>query len=229
MWHCSSVFLFFPISWVYLLAQVGRLSLQPAPSLSRMAAVAPGHQTLRHNYCITQQSFPPPIPSSTLHLCLFLLLVSPPCSSPSSSDYEDKDWFPAPLPLPASFTLRQLFVVARFDNQTEGWLCLCVSVLLLLCLIVHPALCPSGFSASGRGAEQEKSKVKWIKASFLSALWWDWSLFLAVFVDRDVNIRLNKTTGLDEHINPPTHFSQNSLIMRVVARNTKILFKCNKQ
>lgn len=63
-----------------------------------------------------------------------------------------------------------------------------------------------------RPAAQERSRAKWIKASFLSALWQDRGLFIAAFADRDVNVKLNKTSGLDDRANPPTHFFPKSKI-----------------
>lgn len=44
--HSSSFFLFSGVSRVYLSVQVGRLYPQTAPSLSRVAAVAPGQRPL---------------------------------------------------------------------------------------------------------------------------------------------------------------------------------------
>lgn len=128
---------------MYLLAQVGRLSLQAAPSLSRVAAVAPGQRpldttTVSLNNVFLRSSPPPP-----RHLCHLL----PPCSSPSSSQYEFEDLFPSP-PLLPSFTLRALFVVAKllwllFDDQHVG----IVFVFLLLSSVApldcSPTLCPS--------------------------------------------------------------------------------------
>lgn len=68
--HSSSFFLFSGVSRVYLSVQVGRLYPQTAPSLSRVAAVAPGQRpldttTVSLNNVFLRWSLPPP-----LHLCL---------------------------------------------------------------------------------------------------------------------------------------------------------------
>lgn len=124
------LFPFFAVPWVYLSSQVGRLSLQSAPSLSREAAVAPGHRPLDTTTVSLNKSFPPLIPSSTPPSSS----SSSPHSSPPSSDYEDEDWFPSSPPLlsPTSFTLSELLVVANYCDAILGhlliklWLWLCL-------------------------------------------------------------------------------------------------------
>lgn len=148
--------------------------------------------TVSLNNVLLHWSLPP-----TLHLCLFL---PPPRSSLPSSDSKDEDWFLSPPPLPSS-TLRELFVVAKwlwckhvaFDNQTD--------VIVFVCLLLHPVLPRSAWLCIQlfvRPAEQEKTREKWIKASFLSVLWQDLGLFIAVLADREMNIQLNKTSDLDK-------------------------------
>lgn len=104
-----------------------------------------------------------------------------------------------------------LFVVAKIIMRhliiKPMWLCLCLCSSSRNSVLSSSAwLCVQLFV---RPAAQEKSRVEWFKASFLSAHWRDWGLFIAVFADRDVNIQLNKTSDHDEYSNPPTHFSQN--------------------
>lgn len=142
----SSVFLFFSVPRVSLLAQVGRLSLQAAPSLSTVAAVAPGQR---------------PLDTTTVSLNNVFLcrLLHPPCSSPPSSQYEFEDLFPSP-PLLPSCCVRATFVVAKLlwlllfdDLHVRIVFLLLSSVALLDC---SSTLCPSRRTGKEQGEVNQR-------------------------------------------------------------------------
>lgn len=140
------------------LAQVGRLSLQPAPSLSRVAAVAPGHQPLDTTTVSLNNVF--------LHPSIFLL------SSPPLISAFLWLWRRALIPVHSAFNRRHflpencLFLPINCDTNLWHsviklmWLCLCNSVLLLL-------NCPSGFL---QDVGQNRKKAEWSKSKQASYL-----------------------------------------------------------
>lgn len=147
------------LSLPYFLSQVGCFSLQPAPSLAAVAAVAPGHRPL-DTTTVSLNNVPPRIPSPT-----------PPSFSPPLLSNPSLPPIMKMKPYSSAFTSNHLPAEnccccqllwhehAVFDNQTGMTVFVWLHPNSVLCLsgsIVRPAVFRP--SAAGRWAAQEKKQ-----------------------------------------------------------------------